>query len=351
MKTKLLKINPQAPDPQLVAEAAQVLKEGGLVAFPTETVYGLGGDGLNSEASKKIYAAKGRPSDNPLILHISQISELRPIVREIPPAAQKLMDAFWPGPLTMIFPKAPIVPLATTGGLDTVAVRFPSHPVALAIIRAAGLPIAGPSANSSGKPSPTRASHVEFDLSGKIDMIVDGGAAVWGLESTIVDVTGEIPVILRPGAITKELMEAVVEQVLIDPGILSKPSAALRPKAPGMKYTHYSPVARVTLVKGTRDAVIQKINALCAEDIFLGKKTGVLTTEEAKAQYHADVVLSLGKREDLAEIGANLFKQLRKFDFFGVDTVYAEVFPEEGEGLAIMNRLNKAAGYNRIDAE
>lgn len=351
METRLIKISTENPEADLVEEAARVLREGGLVAFPTETVYGLGGNGLDSEACKKIYSAKGRPSDNPLILHISQISELRPIVREIPPKAQKLMDAFWPGPLTMIFPKSDIVPLTTTGGLDTVAVRFPSHPVAIAIIRASGLPIAGPSANSSGKPSPTRASHVAFDLSGKIDMIVDGGAAEWGLESTIVDVSGEIPIILRPGAITKEMMEAVVDEVLIDPAILSKPSEDLRPKAPGMKYTHYSPAAKVTLVKGDTNAVIRKINQLCASDGAQGKKTGVMATEETKEFYQADVVLSLGKRESPEEIGANLFKILRKFDFLGVDMVYSEVFPEDGEGLAIMNRLNKAAGYSRIDAE
>lgn len=351
METRLIKISTENPEADLVEEAARVLREGGLVAFPTETVYGLGGNGLDSEACKKIYSAKGRPSDNPLILHISQISELRPIVREIPPKAQKLMDAFWPGPLTMIFPKSDIVPLTTTGGLDTVAVRFPSHPVAIAIIRASGLPIAGPSANSSGKPSPTRASHVAFDLSGKIDMIVDGGAAEWGLESTIVDVSGEIPIILRPGAITKEMMEAVVDEVLIDPAILSKPSDDLRPKAPGMKYTHYSPAAKVTLVKGDSNAVIRKINQLCTSDSAQGKKTGVMATEETKEFYQADVVLSLGKRESPEEIGANLFKFLRKFDFLGVDMVYSEVFPEVGEGLAIMNRLNKAAGYSRIDAE
>lgn len=351
METKLIRISPENPEAGLVEQAAKVLKEGGLVAFPTETVYGLGGNGLDIEACKNIYIAKGRPSDNPLILHISQISELRPIVREIPLAAQKLMDAFWPGPLTMIFPKSHIVPLTTTGGLDTVAVRFPSHPVAMAIIRASGLPIAGPSANSSGKPSPTRASHVEFDLSGKIDMIVDGGAAEWGLESTIVDVTGEVPVILRPGAITKEMMEAVVGEVRIDPAILTKPSDDLKPKAPGMKYTHYSPKAKVTLVKGNTEAVISKVNELCVAERGQGKKTGVMATEKTKEYYDADVVLSLGDRDKLEEIGANLFKHLRKFDYLGVDTVYSEVFSEEGEGLAIMNRLNKAAGYCKIDAE
>lgn len=349
MHTKLLKISREHPEPDLVAEAARILRAGGLVAFPTETVYGLGGNGLDGEVCKKIYAAKGRPSDNPLILHISQISELRPIVREIPPAAQKLMDAFWPGPLTMIFPKSDIVPLETTGGLDTVAVRFPSHPVAMAIIRAAGLPIAGPSANSSGKPSPTRASHVEFDLSGKIDMIVDGGAAEWGLESTIVDVSSEIPMILRPGALTQEMMEAVAGKILVDPAILTKPAADFHPKAPGMKYTHYSPKAKVILVQGEARAVIAQVNALAQEAAACGKKAGVMATEETKAEYTADVVLSLGRRSSPEEIGASLFKTLRKFDFLGVDIVYAEVFPEEGEGLAIMNRLNKAAGYCRIE--
>ncbi|MFV0313766.1 MAG: L-threonylcarbamoyladenylate synthase [Anaerotignum sp.] len=352
METKLIKIDPKNPDPNLVWQAASILKKGGLVAFPTETVYGLGGNGLDSKACENIYIAKGRPSDNPLILHISQFGELRPIVREIPQMAQKLMDAFWPGPLTMIFPKADIVPFTTTGGLDTVAIRFPSHPVAIAIIRATGLPIAGPSANSSGKPSPTRASHVAFDLDGKIDMIVDGGAAEWGLESTIVDVTGEVPLILRPGAITKEMMEAVVDKVMIDPAILKKPSDDMKPKAPGMKYTHYSPKAEVTLVRGaTQEAVISKVNELCALDYAQGKKTGVMATDETKDFYEADVVLSLGERDRFEQIGANLFKQLRKFDFLGIDCVYSEVFVEEGEGLAIMNRLNKAAGYRLIDIE
>lgn len=352
MKTILAKVDLRQPEgAEIVQTAARILREGGLVAFPTETVYGLGGNGLDGAACEKIYLAKGRPSDNPLILHISELEELKPIVREISPAAQKLMEAFWPGPLTLVFPKSDIVPEKATGGLDTVAVRFPNHPVARAIIRAAGLPIAAPSANSSGKPSPTRASHVEFDLNGKIDMIVDGGAAEWGLESTIADVSGEIPVILRPGAVTKEMMEAVVGKVEIDPAILSKPTEHLKPKAPGMKYTHYSPKAEVILVKGKRKAVADEINRLAAAEKTLGKKTGVMATEETKDLYHADVVLSLGSRESPEEIGANLFKYLRKFDFLGVDKVYSEVFSEEGEGMAIMNRLNKAAGYRTIEVD
>ena len=352
MKTILAKVDLRQPEAmEIIRTAAKILQEGGLVAFPTETVYGLGGNGLDSTACEKIYIAKGRPSDNPLILHISEFEELQPIVREISPAAKALMDAFWPGPLTMVFPKSDIVPEKATGGLDTVAVRFPNHPVARAIIKAAGLPIAAPSANSSGKPSPTRASHVEFDLNGKIDMIVDGGAAEWGLESTIVDVSGEVPMILRPGAVTKEMMEEVVGKVEIDPAILQKPAADLKPKAPGMKYTHYSPKAEVILVKGETTAVADEINRLAAEDMAHGLKTGVMATEETKDLYKADIVLSLGSRERPEEIGANLFKYLRKFDFLGAERVYSEVFSEEGEGMAIMNRLNKAAGYCVIDLD
>ena len=352
MKTILAKVDLRQPEAmEIIQTAAKILQEGGLVAFPTETVYGLGGNGLDSTACEKIYIAKGRPSDNPLILHISEFEELQPIVREVSPAAKALMDAFWPGPLTMVFPKSDIVPEKATGGLDTVAVRFPNHPVARAIIKAAGLPIAAPSANSSGKPSPTRASHVEFDLNGKIDMIVDGGAAEWGLESTIVDVSGEVPMILRPGAVTKEMMEEVVGTVEIDPAILQKPAADLKPKAPGMKYTHYSPKAEVILVKGETTAVADEINRLAAEDMAHGLKTGVMATGETKDLYKADIILSLGSRERPEEIGANLFKYLRKFDFLGAERVYSEVFSEEGEGMAIMNRLNKAAGYCVIDLD
>lgn len=351
METKLIAIDSACPEENLVAEAAKILQSGGLVAFPTETVYGLGGNGLDEAACEKIYIAKGRPSDNPLILHISHMDELRPIVREMTPVAQALIKAFWPGPLTMIFKKSDLVPLRTTGGLDTVAVRFPSHPVALAIIRATGVPIAAPSANSSGKPSPTRASHVAYDLDGKIDMIVDGGATEWGLESTIVDVSGEIPIMLRPGAVTREMMEEVVGRVDIDPAIFSKPSAGVRPKAPGMKYTHYSPKATVCLVKGSALAVAAYVNAQAAQGRADGLRVGVMATDETAGLYHADVILSLGSGKKLEEIGASLFKSLRKFDFLEVDKIFAEVFPEEGEGLAIMNRLQKAAGYHLVEVE
>lgn len=349
MQTQHCIVNAQQPEHSIIQQAAQILKSGGLVAFPTETVYGLGANGLDAQACKKIYEAKGRPSDNPLILHIANLDALSDIVREIPDTAKKLIDAFWPGPLTLIFPKADIVPDAVTGGLDTVAVRFPSHPVAMALIQAAGLPIAAPSANASGKPSPTRASHVAYDLEGRVDMILDGGAAEWGLESTIVDVSQTPPMILRPGAITKEMMEPFVGTVAIDPTILDKPAEGLRPKAPGMKYTHYSPKAEVYLVRGTQ--TIEAINRMAKQQQAQGKKVGVLATEESKQKYQADIVLSVGSREDLESVGANLFRVLRKFDFLEADVVYAEVFPLEGEGLAIMNRLQKSAGYRYIEAE
>lgn len=339
------------PDERIIEKAASILQKGGLVAFPTETVYGLGANGLDIQACKKIYEAKGRPSDNPLILHISQICELTQIVKEIPNTAKRVMDAFWPGPITLIFPKADCVPYEITGGFETVAVRFPSHILAQKIIRKAGLPIAAPSANSSGKPSPTRASHVEFDLNGKIDMIVDGGATEVGLESTILDMTEKKPVLLRPGAITKEMIESVIGEIAIDPAILSKPNKDFVPKAPGMKYTHYSPKAEVILVKGNLEKVVQKINELAEKEEQNGKKIGIMATEQTKELYQYGTVLVVGDRKKPETIGANLFKMLRKFDFLETEIIFSEIFEETGEGAAIMNRLNKAAGYHFIEAE
>lgn len=349
MDTILVTVDNKAPNKEIIEQAATILKNGGLVAFPTETVYGLGANGLDVVACKKIYEAKGRPSDNPLILHIAQKQALYKIVKSVPEKAEKLIDAFWPGPLTMIFEKKDCVPNEITGGHSTVAVRFPSHVVAQEIIKASNLPIAAPSANSSGKPSPTKASHVIFDLEHKIDMIVDGGSAEVGLESTIVDVSGKIPMLLRPGAVTKEMIEEVIGQIEIDPTILSKPSSDVAPKAPGMKYTHYSPKADVILVQGDDiSKVKQKIKELVKKDLQLGKKVGILATGQTKNDYDCGIVLSLGDRENLEEIGSNLFKHLRKFDFLGVEVVYSETVPEVGEGLAIMNRLQKAAGYKVI---
>ena len=316
----------------------------------TVTVYGLGANGLDAYACKKIYEAKGRPSDNPLILHIAEKKDLYTIVKEVPQKAEKLINAFWPGPLTMIFQKKDCVPYEITGGFSTVAVRFPSHAVAQAIIKASGLPIAAPSANSSGKPSPTKASHVIFDLDSKIDMIIDGGNAEVGLESTIIDVSEELPTLLRPGAITKEMIENVIGRIEIDPTILTKPSQNLVPKAPGMKYTHYSPKADVILVQGDDLSIVQQnINQFAKRELQLSKKVGILATDQTKQYYDCGIVLSLGNRENLEEIGSNLVKPLRKFDFLGVDVVYSETVPEKGEGLAIMNRLQKAAGYKIIN--
>ena len=349
IKTILATVDAQMPQKQIIEQAGQILKQGGLVAFPTETVYGLGANGLDADACKKIYQAKGRPSDNPLILHIAKKQSLYEIVKQVPQKAEKLIDAFWPGPLTMIFQKKDCVPYEITGGFDTVAVRFPAHAVAQNVIEAAGVPIAAPSANVSGKPSPTRASHVLFDLDGKIDMILDGGSTQVGLESTIIDVSVQIPVLLRPGAVTKEMIEEVIGKIEIDPAILSQSDENCLPKAPGMKYTHYAPKANVILVQGQDLAAVQKrIKELVKEDLRLGKEVGILATDQTKSAYGDGIVLSLGNRENPQEMGANLFKHLRKFDFLGIEVVYSETVAETGEGMAIMNRLKKAAGYQII---
>ena len=263
-------------------EAAEILRNGGLVAFPTETVYGLGANALNEEAAKKIYAAKGRPSDNPLIAHISCMEELPAIVKEIPEAGRKLAEKYWPGPLTMIFPKKDIVPYGTTGGLDTVAVRMPSDPVANCLIHLAGVPVAAPSANTSGRPSPTKAEHVIEDMDGKIEMVIDGGAVGIGVESTIVDVSGEIPTLLRPGAITIEMLRETLGQVDIDPVILGPVSGDIKPKAPGMKYRHYAPKADMTLVEGDMDKVVAYINEQTKKAEAEGKKVGIICNEESR---------------------------------------------------------------------
>ena len=297
MQTEVIKIDPEHMDLEEMKRAGKFLAKGELVAFPTETVYGLGGDALNPEAAGKIYAAKGRPSDNPLIVHIADVSDLERIVTEVPEQAKKLAEAFWPGPLTMIFWKKDQVPDATTGGMDTVAVRMPNHPVALELIRQSGCLIAAPSANTSGRPSPTEAAHVAEDMDGRIPMILDGGSVNIGIESTIIDLTEEIPMVLRPGYITPEMLSEVLgEPVILDPGIVAEDDTK-KPKAPGMKYKHYAPKADMIIVDGTSESVIAKINELAEEAGKQGKKTAVIATEETRNRYKADVVLYKGSRD------------------------------------------------------
>ncbi|MCI7531701.1 MAG: threonylcarbamoyl-AMP synthase [Lachnobacterium sp.] len=348
MDTIIEKIDPGNIDADVMDRAGKLIAEGELVAFPTETVYGLGGDALDPDASRKIYAAKGRPSDNPLIVHIAEFDDMKRVAREVPEQARKLADAFWPGPLTMIVWKSDAVPEATTGGMQTVAVRMPHHPVALELIRRSGCLIAAPSANTSGRPSPTEAQHVAEDLSGKIAMILDGGPVGIGIESTIIDLTEEKPMILRPGYITPEMLSEVLqEEVVIDPGIIAADDTR-KPKAPGMKYKHYAPKAEMIIVDGAQDAVIAKINELTAAKRAEGKKVAVIATDETKERYDAQVILSMGRRSDEDAIAQHLYKILRECDELEVGEIYSECFQTPRIGQAIMNRLLKAAGHTVI---
>ena len=345
METKVFLMNEEEIDYIALREAGGILKDGGLVAFPTETVYGLGGDALNKESSRKIYAAKGRPSDNPLIVHICCMEDLETIVKQIPEEAYALANAFWPGPLTMIFEKTDKVPFETTGGLTTVAVRMPKDAIALEFIRESGGYVAAPSANISGKPSPTTAKYVLEDMNGRIEAVIDGGEAVIGLESTIVDLTGEVPMILRPGYITKEMLLDVIPKVDEDKTMMQE-AEGMKPKAPGMKYRHYAPKGQLTIIAGSNDKVIGKINELTAEAEKYGQKTGVIATRETVDFYKADVVKNAGDRNDEAAIAKELYRILREFDDEDVEIIYSESFDESGIGQAIMNRLLKAAGYH-----
>ncbi len=330
--------------PEGIRLAGEILKNGGLVAFPTETVYGLGANALDEEAAAKIYAAKGRPSDNPLIIHIARIEDLEKIAERVPRQALRLAEAFWPGPLTMIFQKKEIVPYGTTGGLDTVAVRMPDHKIAREVILCGGGYIAAPSANTSGRPSPTTAAHVAEDLSGRIDMIIDGGSVKIGLESTIVDLSGETPVILRPGYINQEMLQEVIGSVEMDKGLLAE-DEKIRPKAPGMKYKHYAPKADMVIIEGKPEAVVNKINAQIAEGEKQGKKIGILASDETAARYHGGIVKSIGSIYDELTISQHLYGILREFDELAVTEIYSEAFETPKMGQAIMNRLIKAAGH------
>lgn len=352
MDTRIVRIRPDAETFNETEEAdlrlaGKILKDGGLVAFPTETVYGLGGDALNRDSSRKIYAAKGRPSDNPLIVHICRMEDLTRVAKEIPKEAYKVADAFWPGPLTMIFHKADAVPYETTGGLDTVAVRFPSHRTAQKLIEYAGGFVAAPSANLSGRPSPTVAKYVEEDMQGRIEMVIDGGEVGIGLESTIIDMTVTPPQILRPGYVTRQMLEQVLGTVDTDVTILRNDSGQA-PKAPGMKYRHYAPKGELTIVEGDREHVVAYINEQTDLDRKAGFRTGVISTIETLDEYTADIIKCVGSRQDEEAIARHLFTVLREFDDDEVERMYSESFAGDGLGQAIMNRLLKAAGHRVV---
>ncbi|WP_404469132.1 L-threonylcarbamoyladenylate synthase [Sutcliffiella horikoshii] len=350
MNTKFWTVDKEEPIkhsyPQII-EAAGLLKENEVVAFPTETVYGLGANALSDQAVLKIFEAKGRPSDNPLIVHISKMEQLTELVdnTNVPASARQLMDAFWPGPLTLVLPKKEGVSQYVTAGLETLAIRMPDHAVARALIETSGLPLAAPSANLSGKPSPTTAKHVEEDLIHRIAGIVDGGATGVGLESTVVDCTTETPMILRPGGVTKEELEKVVGKVDVDPALFSQEEQH-KPKSPGMKYTHYAPVAPVYLVEGSASFMEQTINDAQRK----GQQVGLLATEETIGQMQTTEItaISCGTKKDLATVASQLYDGLRAFNATEVDVIFSETFQRTGVGAAIMNRLEKAAGHKFI---
>lgn len=343
---EVLAVDPQRPDPGLIARAAAVIRRGGLVAFPTETVYGLGADALDPRAVARIFAAKGRPPDNPLIVHVAGAEDAFRLATRVPPAARRLAADFWPGPLTLVLPRSDLVPPITAGGLDTVALRMPDHPVALALIRAAGCPVAAPSANLSGRPSPTTAQHVLEDMAGRVDLVVDGGPARVGVESTVIDLSREPPVLLRPGGVTLERLRAAVGGVEVDPAVWAEGVVATA-RAPGMKYRHYAPRAGLVLVEGPPEAAAAEAVRLVRELAAGGARVGVLAVAEDAAAFRAlgpeVVVETPGSRGDLAAVATRLFDALRRLDSSGVDWIVAQGVPGTGLGLAILNRLRKAA--------
>jgi len=329
--------------------AAELLREGETVAFPTETVYGLGGNALKPSAILKIFKAKGRPSDNPLIVHIADLEDLNGLVAEVSPLAETLMKAFWPGPLTLVMKKRPEVPAEVTAGLDTVAVRMPVHDLARRLIRLSGVPVAAPSANLSGKPSPTRCEDVIRDLSGRVACILCGELSEIGLESTVVDVTGEEPVILRPGGITLEMIRGAVGSGKYDEAADRKIRKGEAARSPGMKYTHYSPDAEVILFEGDPEAVAAEILKRAAAYVQGGRRVGIMTFDERVDLYlGSGEVLSLGSAQRLDQVAQNLFQTLRTFDADKIDVVLSETVEDSGLGKAIMNRLIKAAGYRVV---
>lgn len=343
IETKVVKVDRENPEKEAIKEAAEIIKNGGTVAFPTETVYGLGANCFDEEAIDKIFLAKGRPQDNPLILHVSNVEQVYTLVESVSERAKMLMERFWPGPLTLIFNKSEKVSKKVTGGLSTVAIRMPNHKVALSLIEESAVPIAAPSANLSGRPSPTEASHVIEDLFGKIDMIIDGGRVNIGVESTVLDISVEIPTILRPGRVTIEDLLQVFPKVEYDPSII-KDDAKIIPKSPGQKYKHYAPKAKMIGFIGEIEDVVSTISSYTSEYINEGKKVGIMATEETKDRYTEGTVLVVGSREKKETIARDLFKVLREFDELGVDIILGEGVDTLGIGRAIMNRMKKACG-------
>jgi L-threonylcarbamoyladenylate synthase len=350
-KTVLLKVDPRAPDIERVRVAARVIRSGGLVAFPTETVYGLGADALNATAVLALFEAKNRPLDNPPIVHVCDVKDVYRVARDVPAMAEELMRLFWPGPLTLILKRSGVVPDVAVAGLDTVAVRMPRHGVALALIRESQCPISAPSANLAGKPSPTTAKHVLDDLDGKIDAVLDGGPTVVGVESTVLDLTVDPPQVLRPGGTPFEVLKEVLGGVELNPAVAAeRPVPVGKVRSPGLKHKHYAPDADVVVVEGELSAVVGKVKELAMFYMGRGSRVGVLCTDETAGSYRVDVVKSLGSRSDMVSVAQSLFARLREFDLEGVDVIVAEGVPLEGLGLAVMNRLRRAAGYNIVKA-
>ena len=350
-KTLVLKVDSEEPDVEKIHVAADFIKRGGLVAFPTETVYGLGANALNAEAVLALFEAKKRPLDNPPIVHVCDVKDVCRLAETVPSQAEALMERFWPGPLTLIFKRSDVVPDVTVAGLDTIAVRMPRHNVALALIRESNCPIAAPSANLAGRPSPTSAEHVLDDLGGRIGAVLDAGPTVVGVESTVLDLTVDPPQVLRPGGTTFEVLREVLGRVELNPAVTAEKALRMeKVRSPGLRHKHYAPDAEVVVVEGEVDAVVAKVDELVKLYREDGRRVGVLATDETVSRYSADVVKSLGSRGDLAVVARNLFRLLREFDLEGVDVIVAEGVPAEGLGLAVMNRLRKASGYHIVKA-
>jgi len=352
MKTLLLKVNPEKPDLTKIQSAAEIIQKGGIVAFPTETVYGVGADALNQAAVLALFEAKKRPLDNPPIVHVANPKEVYRLVEEVPAKAQILMEKFWPGPLTIIFKRSNLVPKETVAGLETIAIRMPKHKVAFELIKLSRCPIAAPSANLAGKPSPTTAQHVYEDLNGRIDAIIDGGATNIGVESTVVDLSVDPPMLLRPGGTPFEALKNILCDMKLHVFVEAEQELTLQDiRSPGMKHKHYAPKAEVILIEGNVPGVIAKVKDLSESFKHKGQKVGILATDETQTAYKADVIKSLGSRSNLASVAQNLFRLLREVDAENVDVIIAEGVSSDGLGLAVMNRLRKASGYHIIKAE